>query len=195
MLLKNTPERYGAVTKFFHWTIALLILALLCIGIYMADYAPKDASLLQLFALHKSTGLLVFALAFCRICWHLYTRPAEFTVTIKPWEKILARITHGALYFCMLAMPLTGWVFSTIKRGGVPFFGLFTLPQPFDQQDPATKWWGGMAADLHGIIGYTLIGIIALHAAGALKHFIIDKDLTLQRMLPFGTAKQDQGKE
>lgn len=192
MQFRNTMDRYGAVTKLFHWTIALLILGLICVGLYMVN-AEKSATVFKYFALHKSAGLLVFALALCRILWHLYTRTPGFVQGLKPWERNLARLTHYALYFALIAMPLSGWFFSTVRRGGVPFFDLFTLPQPFDQQDAQMKQYAELAEDFHDYLAFALIGIICLHVAGALKHFVIDRDITLQRMLPFGTYFRDKG--
>ena len=40
-------------------------------------------------------------------------------------------------------------------------------------------------AVIHEFGGYALIAVIVIHAAGALKHHIIDRDDTLRRMLPF----------
>jgi len=191
MQFKNSSTRYGAVTKFFHWTIALCIIGLICVGLYMTR-AEKDASIFKFYALHKSTGILVLALAFCRVCWHLYSKKPGFTAAVKKWEAMLATAVHYFLYFCMFAMPLSGWFFSTVRRGPVEVFGLFKLPQPFDQADPAMKSYAELAEDFHGILAYVLIGVIAMHAAGALKHFVIDRDTTLQRMLPFGLRNAEK---
>jgi cytochrome b561 len=38
---------------------------------------------------------------------------------------------------------------------------------------------------VHKVTGYVLIGLIALHVAGALKHQLIDRDNLLARMLPW----------
>ena len=42
---------------------------------------------------------------------------------------------------------------------------------------------------MHGAAGITLLVIIAVHVLATLKHTFIDKDGTIFRMLPFGTAK------
>jgi len=187
MQFKNTATRYGAVTKFFHWTIALLIIALLCVGLYMVN-AEKSAAIFAFYNIHKSTGILVLALAFCRVCWHLYTHTPGFVETVKPLERLAATAVHYYLYFCMFAMPMTGWLFSSAKGRTVNFYKLFDLPNLIGPD----KELGETLEMLHGYIAYSLIAVICLHAAGALKHFIIDKDVTLQRMLPFGTCALDK---
>jgi len=40
-----------------------------------------------------------------------------------------------------------------------------------------------LAGTVHLWLAYTLIGLVVLHALGALKHHIFDRDRTLQRML------------
>lgn len=189
MQFTNTEERYGAVTKFFHWTIALLILCLLAVGLYMT-HADKSTAIFKYYDLHKSTGIIVGLLACCRVLWHFYSHTPQFERTVKPWERNLAHLTHYLLYFAMLAMPLSGWFFSSARRGPVHVFGLFDAPQPFDMQDPKIKAYAEWAENFHDVMAYILIGIICLHVAGALKHFIIDRDKTLQRMLPFGTVDE-----
>ncbi|MDE1151697.1 MAG: cytochrome b [Micavibrio sp.] len=184
MQFKNTPDRYGAVTKFFHWTIALLILALICVGLYMTN-AEKSAALFKYYALHKSTGVLVLLLALGRAGWHVYSKKPGFTPSVKKWEAMAATAVHYFLYFCMFALPLSGWFFSSVRRGAVDVYGLFKLPQPFDQADPAMKNYAELAETFHGYLAYALIAVICMHVAGALKHFVIDRDMTLQRMLPF----------
>jgi cytochrome b561 len=46
-----------------------------------------------------------------------------------------------------------------------------------------TTKFSGIAMALHWLVG------IALHVLATLKHTFIDKDGTIFRMLPFGTAK------
>jgi cytochrome b561 len=184
MQFQNTPTRYGVVTKTFHWVMALLIVFMLCLGLYMGtehDLARK----LRLFNLHKSLGVLILILASCRLAWHLYSKKPPFLVGLKDWEKKAAHAVHGLIYAAMFALPLTGWVFSSAAGRAVSFFGLFTLPSPVAQD----KALGHSVAELHGYIAYALIGLLCLHVGGALKHFLIDRDKTLQRMLPFGRTE------
>jgi cytochrome b561 len=183
MLLKNTPAQYGAVTKALHWAIALLIVFMLCLGLYMGEVHDL-AEKLKLFNLHKSVGACVLVLAACRVLWHLYSRPADFVATLKWWEKAAARVVHMALYFMMFAMPLSGWAMSAAAGRSVRVFGLFTLPDIVGKDEAAA----GLFRALHDTFAWTLMGIIALHVAGALKHHLIDHDITLKRMLPFTGA-------
>lgn len=183
MQFRNTKDRYGAVTKTFHWTISLLIICLICVGLYMTELADKtNPGIFKLFFLHKSTGIFVLFLASCRVGWHLYSRPADFVPSLKPWEKTGARIAHALLYAAMFVMPLSGWVLSSAAGRQVSFFGLFTLPDLVAKNEGTRDFFSGV----HDIVGWSLIPLIGIHAAGALKHHFFDKDITLRRMLPFG---------
>jgi cytochrome b561 len=183
MQLRNTTERYGVVTKTFHWTIALLIICLICVGIYMTELADKtNPGIFRLFFLHKSTGIFVLFLATCRILWHIYSHPADFVPSVKLWEKMAARIAHALLYAAMFVMPLSGWLLSSAAGRPVSFFGLFTLPDLVAKDKATQDFFSG----IHEIVGWSLIPLIGIHVAGALKHHFFDKDITLRRMLPFG---------
>jgi len=43
--------------------------------------------------------------------------------------------------------------------------------------------------DLHKLLFKVLVGVAVLHALGALKHHVIDRNTVLKRMLPFGGVK------
>lgn len=181
MQFKNTPDKYGAVTKTLHWTISILIICLLCVGIYMADFA-ETAQKFTLFRLHKEFGICVLLLAATRVLWHIYSKKPGFVASLKPWEKTAAQAVHCYLYVGMLCMPLSGWILSSAAGRTVNFFGLFDLPNLVGP-DKATQ---ELCADIHQWLGYSLIPVIAVHAAAAIKHHFFDHDATLKRMLPFG---------
>ena len=60
------------------------------------------------------------------------------------------------------------------------FFDLFVIPN-IARPDAALFGWATLA---HEIAAWTIAGLVALHAAGALKHHWIDRDDVLERMLP-----------
>ena len=186
MQFRNTPDRYGAVTKSLHWTISILIICLLCVGIYMTDFAAT-AQKFTLFRLHKEFGICVLILAVSRLLWHLYSHTPGFVASLHAWEKAAARVAHVYLYVGMTCMPLTGWILSSSAGRTVSFFG-FDLPNLVAPD----KHIQDLCATIHQYLGYSLIGVIGLHVAGALKHHFIDHDITLKRMLPFGMKAEEK---
>lgn len=176
MQLANDDERYGLIHKIFHWVIAVLILGLIPVGLGMAQMENSPLKF-EIYAMHKSFGLLVLFLGVLRLLWRFFSPAPEHLETHKPWEVPLAAAAHFWLYICIIGMPLTGWLMSSAAEFPVPFFGA-QLPHIIGKDENLA----GLFGQAHEVLAYTLLFVLALHMAGALKHHVIDKDETLQRM-------------
>lgn len=186
MLLRNTLDRFGVVHKGFHWVMALLVIGMIVLGLSMTRIDPPTPTMFQLYGLHKSIGITVLLLAVLRVLWRVTNiRPLSLP-SHQRWEKILAEIVHGLLYLALLVMPLSGWLMSSAKGFSVSVFGWFTLPDLIKPSDDMAA----LMVTVHEVAAYTLIVMLGLHVAGALKHHLIDRDDTLRRMIPFGRLRQ-----
>jgi cytochrome b561 len=76
--------------------------------------------------------------------------------------------------------PLLGWAAASSHSVPVRLFGLFQLPAIA----PRKAGWGSLAGDVHSYLMWTLLGLVALHAAAALFHHFVRHDGVLRRMLP-----------
>lgn len=179
----STPTTYSTVTKTFHWLTALLIIAIIPLGV-IANDAPLETSAqlaykAQLFSLHKTLGVTVFFVALLRILWALtQTKPGPLHPERKA-ETLLADIVHWVLYISLVAVPLTGWIEHAATSGFAPIWWPFGQSLPFVPQSEAVA---GIFAGLHWMFGKLMVVSLLLHMAGALKHHFIDKDATLRRM-------------
>ena len=129
---------------------------------------------------HKSIGILLMALVLGRLVWRgLNSHPLAIPGH-KRWEKRLASVVHGLLYGLLLTVPVSGYLISTADGRPVNVFGWFSVPALM----PAM---GNNQADIAGLwhfwLATLLVSLAGLHALGALKHHIIDRDRTLSRML------------
>jgi cytochrome b561 len=176
MTLANTEEEYGLIAKLFHWLIAVIVIGLLPLGLFMTGMENSPLKL-EIYAVHKSFGLLVFFLGLGRIVWRIVSPPPDHLESHEHWEVTLAAASHFWLYVCIIGMPLTGWLMSSAMEFPVPFFGV-QLPHLIGKDEHL----GELFREAHGVIAYTLLFVLALHVAGALKHHVIDKDETLSRM-------------
>lgn len=176
MELSNTEEEYGLIARLFHWLIAVIVIGLLPLGLFMTGMENSPLKL-EAYAVHKSFGLLVFFLGLGRIVWRFVSPPPDHLESHEHWEVTLAAASHFWLYVCIIGMPLTGWLMSSAMEFPVPFFGA-QLPHLIGKDEHL----GELFRDAHGIIAYTLLFVLGLHVAGALKHHVIDKDETLSRM-------------
>jgi cytochrome b561 len=183
MPFRNTTRTWGSLSKAFHWLIVLLIIN----QWWIAERAEELKGLAKLEALawHKSFGMTVLMLAVLRLAWRLMNPTPELATETRPWERVLAKISHLLLYALIFAMPLTGWMMSSAKNYPVSWFKLFQFP---DLVAPAEQTFHQMH-DLHHLLFNVLVGVALLHVAGALKHHVIDRNDVLKRMLPFSGVK------
>ncbi|MEO9514594.1 MAG: cytochrome b/b6 domain-containing protein [Paracoccaceae bacterium] len=189
MTLANTATRYGTISKSFHWLTALLILSLIPLGIIANDLPFETSEQLArkafLFSLHKTLGVFVFFTALARIYAALrQTKPAPLHPDRK-LEKFAADTVHWLLYGSLVLVPLSGWIHHAATTGFAPIWWPFGQNLPFV---PKNENVASIFAGLHLVFERVLIASIFLHALGALKHHVLDKDVTLRRMW-FGTAQ------
>jgi len=183
-MLTNTRETYGSVARGLHWLTALLILALIPTGI-VANGMPAGTSeeLLakaQLFSVHKTLGVVLFAVAVARILWAVtQPRPAALHPD-RRWEDFAAKVAHWLLYGSLVLVPLTGWVSHAASEGFAPI--LLPIPQNLPFVPESTDVYRTAAA-LHIIFERVLVVVLLLHVAAALKHHFWDRDATLARMV------------
>ncbi len=180
MTLKNTDDRWGAVSQGFHWLIVVLILGLGVVGLTMGEL-PKTPKYFWVYTMHKSFGITVLALMLLRLAWRLYAGAPKPVAGTPGWQHAIATVTHWLLYALALAMPLSGWLYDSAS-GLRPFklFGLFAMPK-LVAPDESLK---SLSHDLHEWGFWLLIALVAAHAGAALYHHLFQQDDTLKRMLP-----------
>lgn len=183
MALRSTQTGFGPVTKGFHWVMAILIVLMFAIGWYM-DLLPLGLEKLAWISRHKSIGILILFLAIMRIVWRL-SEQTPMPVSRNRWEIAVAKLAHLALYGVLIVMPLTGWLMSSAANFSVSVFGLFTLPDMV-APDPALF---ETLRTVHWALSWGIVGLVGLHVAAALKHHVINRDVTLRRMLPMVKGK------
>lgn len=167
---------YSVVSKVIHWLTALIVLGLLAVGFYMTSLDFSEDKL-QLYALHKSFGLLVLTLVAVRVVWHLFKKKPKPLPTHARWEVALAHGAHAFLYVALFILPLSGWIMSSAGDFTIQFFGL-DVPDITSKDEGLFK----SSRQVHEWMAITLALVVGLHMAGAFKHHFLDKDQTLQRM-------------
>lgn len=177
-MLKNTDHSYGLIARLLHWLMALIIIGLFAVGLYMTSLSYYDSLYHKLPWWHKSIGLATFALLLLRLVWKMInTAPLPHDAHTRI-EQVAAALAHKLIYLLLFIILLSGYLISTAKGAGIEFFGLFEVPALI----PPFKNQGDIAGEIHLITAYLLIALVAVHAAGAIKHHFIDKDDTLTRM-------------
>ncbi|HEX4327832.1 MAG TPA: cytochrome b [Burkholderiales bacterium] len=182
MLSAYSPPRYTRTAIALHWLLALLILCGFCLGLYMTGLKFSPAKLV-LYSYHKWIGVTVFSLALLRLLWRMGHKPPSLPPRMAPWQRHAAGALHALLYLLMLAIPLSGWLYSSST--GVPTvpFGISALQLP-DLLE-RNKETADSLRFLHVTLNYSLAVMVALHVAAAFKHHFLDRDNLLDRMNPF----------
>lgn len=175
MQIKNSKNQFGLIAILFHWIMAILVIGMLCLGLYMTSL-PAGAEKSGLYGWHKAFGVLILMLVVLRILWRVSNITPQLAIPLL--EKMIARTVHWALYGFMMAMPITGWLLSSAAGHPPSFFGVFVLPGLMTPNPDLVPFLG----NLHKWIAYGLITTIVLHTLAALKHHFIDKDNILRRM-------------
>lgn len=173
MSIKSDNLYYGLVTRTLHWSIATLILILLFSG-FLSEDLPRPVTM----QMHKAIGILVLGLSALRVLWWMAdtTRPGDQSLT---WEKWPSRLTKWILLALTLAMPLSGWLMSSAAGRPFTFFGLADVPLILAQD----KAVASLFKEMHETLALVVVGLLALHILGALRHHILIKDDVLRRML------------
>ena len=184
MQWRNSSAGYGAVAKFLHWSIVILIIAQYVI-IEAADELPDGPDKLAGIANHKSVGMLILGLALVRIAWKLLNGGQPGPAPMPRAQRIAAAAGHGLLYVLILAQPLTGWIMSSAGGHPTGFFGLFEFPMLMGENHDLHE----ALEEVHETLFNAVAVVAVLHALAALFHHVWMKDDTLRRMLPFAKPR------
>ena len=190
-----SSDRYCIVAQSFHWIIAALILANLMLGWRMVREAGLTK--FEMIQVHKSIGITILLLSALRLVWRLLVPPPPLPITLKLYERVLAKGVHWSFYVLMIGLPLSGWAMVTVSPLKIPTLlygvipwpaipGLATLPAE------SSKALGANFGTSHAIMTWIMWSLIALHLGAALKHRFVDRDQVLQRMLPWPQTSGEQ---
>ncbi len=175
-MMKNTRSTYGAVAKFFHWLMALLLIGMYLVAYTMINLSQSNFSD-SLYAFHKATGLLLLGLVALRLVWRVFNVQPTWSPSISIWQRHAANWNIVGLYILMFVMPITGFLASTLANHAIRFYGLVTI-SPLATNHNASKFF----SKSHEICAYLLLIFFALHVIGAFYHHFFLKDDVLIRM-------------
>ncbi|HEV3240204.1 MAG TPA: cytochrome b [Casimicrobiaceae bacterium] len=181
----NEGAAYTTTAIALHWLIATLIVCGFTLGLSMVGL-PLSRQKLQWYAWHKWIGITVFLLSCARLAWRWRHAPPFPLVTMPNWQVRAAVVVHWLLYALLLVIPVSGWLYSSASGVQVVYLGLVPLPDLVLRD----KSLAGLLQATHVALNFTLLSLVLMHAAAALKHHFVDRDAVLTRMLPAALPKQ-----
>lgn len=190
-MLRNTDKSYGSIAKFFHWTVALLVIVMIIMGISFG-YLPKNTFRSFLMQIHKSLGVTILILMVLRLLWHLISKRPKLPSDTKIWELHVIQWTHALLYATVIAMPITGILMSRAAGYPVHFWWFATLRLNWI---PKSQTLSHIMHTSHTVLAWVIGVLIVLHGLAALKHHFINKDNVLNSMMPSRKKASDYYKK
>jgi cytochrome b561 len=173
-----TASHYTRTAVGLHWTVAGLVFSALFMGWTMTSMAVSPFRL-EVYNWHKWVGVTVLALALLRLAWRLTHRPPPLAASIPRWGRIAAHSGHALLYLLLVAMPMTGWIYSNYSGYPVVYLGKLPLPDLVERNREMAAAW----VEVHGNLAVLLAATVTGHVVAALYHQFIARDGTLLRIL------------
>jgi len=135
--------------------------------------------------IHKSAGMLLFALVIVRVIWRWSNPLPEPAPGTRPWEARVAHLAHIGIYLLLFGILISGYMIPTARGAPISVFGWFdvpALPAVVENQESVAGAW-------HEWLAWILMGLVVIHAAAAIKHHFFNRDDTLRRMLGLSPRK------
>ena len=188
-LVASRPHRFDPISIAVHWASAALIAALFASAWSMA-LATDRVQAERLLTLHRSLGVISWAVAIGRLCWRLlWARVPPLPASTRTLQRGAAWLVEYGLYAILLFQPLTGLAHSLFR--GRPFaLFLWEVPKTVARD----KALSSLFERIHGATAWALLGLVGLHVGAALFHRFVAKDQVLQSMLPWPSSIQKRGR-
>ena len=181
------PHRsFPVFSRILHWTMAVLVLAMLFIGIGMVS---SVSAYHQLVAIHKPLGILVLVLVAIRLVNRLVNPPPPLPEGMPPWQRVAALGSHVLLYVLMFAVPIVGWAMLSAARYPVVLYGALQLP-PIMPQNPELF---AVLRETHTVLALLLFVTFLAHFGAALMHALIFRDDVFPSMTFWGLRNERAG--
>ena len=190
VLYGTGSRRYEPGAQWFHWITAALMFAIIPLGWIFAEFktegkpptgfeAPFPGTPFAYASVHKTLGLILFALVAARIAYRIANPPPALPGRMNEAMRLLSHASHWLLYAILIVMPVSGYVMSSAGKNPISIFGLFDFPKL-----PVSHDTGETAKAIHLYVQWAVYALILLHLAATAWHTFARRDAILDRMLP-----------
>jgi cytochrome b561 len=168
-------QHFPLTSRLLHWIMAVLILAMLFIGVAMV---ASLSDYYRLVSIHKPIGILILILAAMRLVNRLVNPPPPLPAGMPSPLRIAAAASHWLLYVLMFAQPVVGWGMLSAAGYPIALIGTFHLP-PILPHDAALY---ALLRPLHSVLAFVLFATFLLHLGAALVHAFVFRDGVFRSM-------------
>jgi cytochrome b561 len=168
--------RFPAISRWLHWSMAVMIIAMLFIGVGMAATASSKYRLLV--SIHRPLGIAILVLVILRLVNRWLNPPPALPRSLPPLQRFAAEASHYVLYALMFALPMVGWAMLSAAPYPIVMFGSLHLP-PLLSPDAMTY---ALLRRWHTYLAFAFFATIVVHFGAALLHALIRRDGVFQSM-------------
>jgi len=151
---------------------------------FTIDLATSRAAHTAFLQLHRSVGLTIWLLTLFRLAWRHFAKYPDWPSDMSQTMRVAAAASEYALYALLLAQPILGVLQTNAHGDHVNLFFIGQLPALIEKNRPLAQ----QLLSAHKAVGFSLLGLIALHVSAALFHHFWRRDDTLTAMLPAADA-------
>ena len=182
--MSTQRRQFTALSRLLHWTMAAMVLTMLCIGVAMVVSLDSYHVLVSI---HRPLGIAILILVVVRFVNRLLNPPPPFPVTMSRGERRLATASEFAMYGLMFVLPLVGWGMLSAARYPIVLSGSVHLPfiLPHD-----VRLYSVLRKE-HTILAYVFFLTFVGHFSAVLFHTLIVRDGLLQRMAPWNIRRPE----
>jgi cytochrome b561 len=175
----NSKRIFDRATRLMHWLTAALMLSAFVLA-FSIDLATSRAAHIAFLQLHRSVGLTIWLLTLFRLAWRSFAKYPDWPSDMSQTMRFAAVASEYALYALLLAQPILGVLQTNAHGDYVSLFFIGQLPALIEKNRPLAQ----QLLTVHKAVGFSLLGLIALHVSAALFHHFWRRDDTLTAMLP-----------
>lgn len=162
-------ERYSGLSVLNHWLTALLVIAMLTLGL-AAGEAP-DAAEDYIMELHIALGFFLLLFVVWRVAFRLYEGFPDHPEA-SPLVRAGAWWMHRLLLVVLLLLVITGPLYLFTEGEGMDVFGWFTFHVPLKN----LEFLHEAVEETHEILAkYGLPALLILHFLAAAGHYLARK--------------------
>lgn len=179
--MKLATDGYTSTAKWLHWGMALVWVFSWVLGFLASHWREELKFQPGLTFVHKALAATLIFLIVVRVAWRLTHRPPALPETMNSLMRRAAALGHFALYaVALIALPVSGWFWSSVAGKPIMVLGLFPLV-PITDANPDLYT---LAQDIHTWTSWFCGALVGGHTLVALKHHFINKDNIVAGMLP-----------
>jgi cytochrome b561 len=172
--------RFTIFSRVLHWTMAVMVLAMLFIGVGMV---ASLSNYHWLVSIHKPLGILILILVAIRLVTRLLNPAPPLPEGMPLWQRVVAHGSHVLLYVLMFALPLVGWGMLSAARYPIVLYGPLELPPIL----PHSAALYAVLRTIHTALAFILFATFVAHLSAALMHALVYRDGVFQSMAPWRT--------